>query len=228
MGLARLSPPLYERKFLIVPLRFFRHTFWTMLAFSLSLTPRFSPRKLSGQRGAGTPLGISTVSTVSLQPSLDISRQLTMLVVGIGINPFSTMFLVSEFRNRKPRTYGAVLVVIALLVYLAAFAIVSSASYKAHRNDIQSGLLFLPFGLTLLSAAWGSIAILYILIGSKLNQLSSWMRSISDIETFSKSTGVIPTALRVLLMFIFLLAYGFIVFPLTFILYRALFHFRVL
>ena len=138
------------------------------------------------------------------------------------------MFLVSEFRNRKPRTYGVVLVGISLLVYVAAFAIVSSSSYKAHRDDIQSGLMFLPIGLTLLSAAWGIIAILYILIGSKVNQLSSWMRSISDIETFSKSTGVIPNAVRVLLMFIFVLAYGSIVFPLTFLLYRALFQFRVL
>ncbi len=37
----------------------------------LSLTPRFSPRKLSGQRGVATPASNSTVSTVSLHhPSL--------------------------------------------------------------------------------------------------------------------------------------------------------------
>src|SRR6266850_4817525 len=37
----------------------------------LSLTPRFSPRKLSGQRGVATPASTSTVSTVSLHhPSL--------------------------------------------------------------------------------------------------------------------------------------------------------------
>jgi hypothetical protein len=137
------------------------------------------------------------------------------------------MFRVTEFRNRKPRTYGVVLLGIAVLPYLLAFAVISSSSYKARQNDIQSGLLFLPLGLTLLSAAWGSIAILFIIFGSKVNQISSWMRSISNVEAVGKSGGGIWTALRVALIFIFVLAYGIVVFPLTFILYRFLLHFRL-
>src|SRR6476620_8344687 len=110
-----------------------------------------------------------------------------MLSAGIGLALSSTMFRVTEFRNRKPRTYGAVLSGIAVLLYLLAIAIVSSSTYKSRQNDIRSGLLFLPFGLTFLSAGWGIIAILFILFGSKANQLSSWMRSVSNVEASGKA-----------------------------------------
>jgi|KBSMisStaDraftv2_1062788.scaffolds.fasta_scaffold106945_2 hypothetical protein len=149
-----------------------------------------------------------------------------MLIAGIGLALSSTMFRVTEFRNRKPRTYGAVLIGIAVLLYLLAIAIVSSSTYKARQNDIRSGLLFLPFGLTFLSAGWGIIALLFILIGSKANQLGSWMRSVSHVEASGKAVGGVSTALRVAVIFISVLAYGFTVFPFTYILYRILFHLR--
>jgi hypothetical protein len=84
----------------------------------------------------------------------------------------------------------------------------------------------LPFGLTFLSAGWGIIALLFILIGSKANQLGSWMRSVSHVEASGKAVGGVSTALRVAVIFISVLAYGFTVFPFTYILYRILFHLR--
>jgi len=136
------------------------------------------------------------------------------------------MFRVTEFRIRKPRTFGAVYLGLTALLYVLAFAITNSSSFKIHQNDFQSPhlLTYLPLGLTFLSAAWGVIATLYILLGSKLNHLSSWMRAASDVEPSRKSIGGIRTVPRAAVTFIFVLVYAVITFPLTFILYRALLH----
>jgi hypothetical protein len=139
------------------------------------------------------------------------------------------MFRVTEFRIRKPRTFGAVYLGLAALVYVLAFAITNSSSYKAHQDDFQSSYLptYLPLGLTFLSSAWGVMAILYVLLGSKLNQLNSWMRAAFDVELSGKSIGRIGTCLRGAVTFVFAIAYAVIIFPLTFILYRALLHLRL-
>ena len=148
-------------------------------------------------------------------------------VPGIGLAFSAGMFRVTEFCNRKPRSFGAAYLAIAVLLYVLAFAITKSSSYKAHQNDFQSGLWFLPLGMTFLSAGWGTMAVLYIILGSRLNQLSSWMRAGFDVEPSGKSIARMWTALRVAVTFIFAIAYGIVVFPLTFILCRALFHFHL-
>jgi hypothetical protein len=183
----------------------------------------FSHNLFSGVRAHR--LEFSTVSTVcpTTQPR-HFPSITPHSIPGIGLAFSAGMFRVTEFCNRKPRSFGAAYLAIAVLLYVLAFAVTRSSSYKAHQNDFQSGLWFVPLGLTFLSAGWGVMAILYILLGSKLNQLNSWMRTGFAVEPSGKPIGRIGTCLRIAVTFIFAILYAVIIFPLTFILIRALLH----
>lgn len=145
------------------------------------------------------------------------------LRLGIGLAFSSGMFGLTEFCNRKPRTFGAVYLGAAALLYMLAFAIASSSSFKIHQTDFQPPHLlpYLPLGLTFLSAAWGVMAALYILLGSKLNQLNSWMRAEFDLDPLHAPLRF----LRVAVAIVIAIMYGVVTFPLTFVLYRGLLHF---
>ena len=129
-------------------------------------------------------------------------------------------FSITEFRLRRPRFYGAIILGIAVLLWALALVYVSSSSYKNHFNNIE--WTFWPLAMTLLAAAWGFTGILYVLLGPKFSfwAATQWLKPPVNL------TGRIRIGLRFALHLVLALTWGIAVFALMWQLYRSLFYFR--
>jgi len=127
---------------------------------------------------------------------------------------------ITEFRLRRPRSYGAIILGIAVLLWALALVYISSSSYKSHLNDIE--WTFWPFAMTLLASAWGFSGMLYVVLGPKFSfwATTQWLKPPVNL------TGRIRICLRLALHIILALAWIITSFALTWQLYRALFYFR--